>query len=141
TPAPVHGVTLSKGHLDLAREAARASLVLLKNDGDTLPLARDTRSIALIGPLADDPHNPLGTRSFDGDRSASVTVLAALRERLGATARIEHLPGGPDARSSDTSGFGAAFEAVKRADVAIVVLGEDGNISGECRSRAYLDLP
>lgn len=141
TPAAAQSVTLSKEHLDLARDAARASLVLLKNDDGALPLAGETRSIALVGPLADDPHDPLGTWSFDGDRGASVTVLAALRERLGASVRIEHVRGVPDSRSSDTSGFEAALEAVARADVAIVVLGEDGNVSGECRSRAYLDLP
>lgn len=141
TPAPVATSVLSRGHLDLAREAARASLVLLKNEGDVLPLSRGSRSIALIGPLADDRHNPLGTWSFDGDRDASVTLLTALKQRLGDSARIEHVLGVPDARSSDTSGFEAAQAAVERADVAIVVLGEDGNISGECRSRAYLDLP
>jgi len=139
--APVESSVLSPGHLDLAREAARASLVLLKNDGETLPLPRGLGSIALIGPLADDRHNPLGTWSFDGDRSASVTVLAALRQRLGDGVRIEHFPGVPDPRSFDQSGFEAALAGVKRADAAIVVLGEDGNISGECRSRAYLDLP
>jgi len=134
-------VALAKGHLDLAREVARASLVLLKNDSHCLPLRADHRHVALVGPLADDPHNPLGTWSFDGDRRASVTLLAALRERLGSGARVEHYPGVPDARSTDVSGFDAALAGVKQADVAIVVLGEDANISGECRSRAYLDLP
>jgi beta-glucosidase len=141
TPAPVVSVALSKGHLDLAREAARASLVLLKNESSCLPLRADLKSVAVVGPLADDPHNPLGCWSFDGDRRASVTLLSALRERLGASVRVEHFAGVPDARSHDTSGFDAAFAAVKRADIAILVLGEDGNISGECRSRAFLDLP
>jgi beta-glucosidase len=141
TPAPAASVALSQGHLDLAREAARASLVLLKNESGCLPLRSDLSSLAVIGPLADDPHNPLGCWSFDGDRRASVTLLTALRQRLGASVRIEHHAGVPDARSLDTGGFDAAFEAVKRADVAILVLGEDGNISGECRSRAFLDLP
>jgi beta-glucosidase len=70
-----------------------------------------------------------------------VTLLAALRERLGSGVRVEHYPGVPDARSTDTSGFDAALAGVKQAELAIVVLGEDANISGECRSRAYLDLP
>jgi beta-glucosidase len=138
--APAVSIALAQGHLELAREAARASLVLLKNDSEALPLSDTLGSIAVVGPLADDPHNPLGTWSFDGDRSASVTLLAALKERLGST-RIEHFAGVPDARSNDTSGFDAALAGVKRADAAIVVIGEDGNISGECRSRAYLDVP
>jgi beta-glucosidase len=138
---PAASVALSKGHLDLAREAAHASLVLLKNDASLLPLRRHPSSIAVVGPLADDKHNPLGCWSFDGDRSATVTLVGALRERLGALTRVEHVPGLPDARSFDTSGFAAAVEAVKKAEVAIAVLGEDGNISGECRSRAFLELP
>ncbi|HTV19742.1 MAG TPA: glycoside hydrolase family 3 N-terminal domain-containing protein [Polyangiaceae bacterium] len=141
TAAPVESTVLSKGHLDLAREAARASLVLLKNEGDALPLPRGLGTIALVGSLANDRHNPLGTWSFDGDRDASVTLLTALQQRCGDSVRIEHFPGVPDPRSSDTSGFEAALAGVRRADAAIVVLGEDGNISGECRSRAYLDLP
>lgn len=141
TAAPATSVALSKGHLDLAREAAHASLVLLKNEAALLPLRRHPSSIAVIGPLADDQHNPLGCWSFDGDRSATVTLAGALRERLGSLTRVEHVPGLPDARSLDTSGFDAAVEAVKSAEVAIAVLGEDGNISGECRSRAYLELP
>ena len=141
TPAPATSVALSKGHLDLAREAAHASLVLLKNEAALLPLRRHPSSIAVVGPLADDKHNPLGCWSFDGDRSATVTVVGALRERLGSLTRVEHVLGLPDARSFDTSGFDAAVDAVQNAEVAIAVLGEDGNISGECRSRAYLELP
>ena len=141
SPAPTTSVALSKGHLDLAREAAHASLVLLKNDGALLPLRRHPASIAVVGPLADDKHNPLGCWAFDGDRAATVTLVAALRERLGALTRVDFVPGVPDARSLDTSGFEAAVDAVKKAEVAIAVLGEDGNISGECRSRAYLELP
>ncbi|HWO12890.1 MAG TPA: glycoside hydrolase family 3 N-terminal domain-containing protein, partial [Polyangiaceae bacterium] len=140
-PAPSISVALSKGHLDLAREAAHASLVLLQNAGGVLPLRRHPASIAVVGPLADDPDNPLGCWSFDGDRSASVTLLRALRERLGTSTVVEFVPGVPDARSPDTRGFDAAVEAVRSAEVAIAVLGEDGNISGECRSRAYLELP
>ena len=139
--APRVSVALSRPHLDLARAAARASLVLLKNEAGCLPLSSELKSLAVIGPLAADPHNPLGCWSFDGDRAASVTLLAALRERLGSGVRVEHVPGVPDCRSTDVSGFDAALCAVQAAEVAVVVLGEDANISGECRSRAFLGLP
>jgi beta-glucosidase len=133
--------TLSPAHLALARRAASASLVLLGNRRGCLPLASSPGSLCVVGPLADDAHNPLGSWSFDGDRSASVTLLSALKERLGEAAPITHVNGVPDVRSLDRSGFDAAFAAVADADVALVVLGEDANISGECRSRAFLGLP
>jgi beta-glucosidase len=139
--APSQSVALAPSHLALAREAARASLVLLKNDERCLPLGPGLKKLALIGSLADDPHNPLGCWSFDGDRKASVTLRAALSERLGPAVQVDFAPGLEQPRSVDTSGFADAVAAVRGADVAVVVLGEDGNISGECRSRAFLELP
>ena len=131
----------SAEHRALAREAVRASLVLLDNHAGVLPLPAAPESLCVVGPLADDPHNPLGCWSLDGDRSASVTLLAALRQRLPESTRLSCVPGVPEPRSSDRSGFAAARAAVAAASVALVVLGEDGNISGECRSRAFLGLP
>jgi len=128
-------------HLELARRAARQSLVLLENRGRCLPLSPALESLCVVGPLADDRHNPLGCWSFDGDRTATVTLLAALKQRLPAPGQLRYVPGVPDARSSDRSGFEAARSAVAAAQAALVVLGEDGNISGECRSRAFLGLP
>ncbi len=138
---PRESVTLSLAHRDLARAAARASFVLLENQPGGLPLPPAPRSLALVGPLADDPHNQLGCWSFDGDRSASVTLLAALQARLSPSTRLRYERGLPSARSEDRSGFRAALEAVNEAEVAVVVVGEDANISGECRSRAFLGLP
>lgn len=139
SPEPSVSVALSRPQLDLARQAARSSLVLLKNQGDCLPLIPGSR-VALVGSLADDPRAPLGCWALDGDPAATVTLRAALTDRLGAE-RVDYVPGLPAPRSQDTSGFEAALLAVARADVAVVVLGEDENISGECRSRAFLDLP
>lgn len=141
TDTPTASVTLSAPHLELARRAASASVVLLDNRAGCLPLPAAPESLCVVGPLADDPHNPLGCWSFDGDRSASVTLLAALRQRLGEGTRLHYEPGVPEPRSSDRSGFAAAREAVASASLALVVLGEDANISGECRSRAFLGLP
>lgn len=139
--APAASVLLSAPHLELAREAARASLVLLKNEGACLPLSPTLERLAVVGPLADDPKSPLGCWSFDGDPNASVTLLSALRTRLGSSVQIHHAPGLSETRSQDTSGFDAAVAAVQQSEVALVVVGEDANISGECRSRAFLNLP
>lgn len=141
TLAPAHSVALSAPHLELARRAASASLVLLDNRAGLLPLPAAPESLCVVGPLADDPHNPLGCWSFDGERSASVTLLSALRQRLGSATRLCYEPGVPEPRSGDRSGFASARAAVAAARLALVVLGEDGNISGECRSRAFLGLP
>jgi beta-glucosidase len=142
TPGSVPSVALAPAHLELARRAASASVVLLHDRGGCLPLAAASlRSLCVVGPLADDVHNPLGCWSFDGDRTASVTLLAALRQRLGSAVQISYAPGVPEPRSPDRAGFAAALASVAAADVALVVLGEDANISGECRSRAFLGLP
>jgi beta-glucosidase len=139
--APTTSVALCAEHLELAREAARSSAVLLKNEGGLLPLAPSVRSVAVIGPLADAALEQLGSWSYDGVVEAAVTPLVALRARLADTTRIEHVPALPDCRSTDESGIPAAVEAAARADVALLFLGEPANLSGECRSRAFLDLP
>jgi beta-glucosidase len=141
TRSPRSSTWLSPTHLGLARRAASASLVLLGNRSGCLPLPAALDSLCVVGPLADDAHNPLGCWSFDGDSRASVTLLGALRERLGPNARLTHVPGVPDARSLERGGFEAARAAVAASPLSLVVLGEDANISGECRSRAFLGLP
>jgi beta-glucosidase len=139
--APVQSVAVSDDHRSVARQVVRESLVLLKNDGNVLPLARSLRSIAAVGPLVDDPFEQLGCWSFDGRREDSVTVLTALRERFAGRAEIQFAKGLPDCRSTDVSGFDEAVGAAERADLTLAFVGENANLSGECRSRAFLDFP
>lgn len=139
--APTTSVAVCADHLELSREAARQSVVMLKNDGQLLPLRDRQQALAVIGPLADAPLEQLGSWAYDADKAAAVSPLSALRAALGDAARIEYIAGLPDARSNEVSGIAAAVDAAKRADVAVLFLGEPWNISGECRSRAFLDLP
>jgi len=124
----------------VAHEIARESIVLLKNEGRVLPIAKGAKSIAVVGPQADDRVDQLGCWSFDGDASASVTVLAALRARC-KDAEIHVAKGVDDCRSNDRSGFAAAIDAARRSEIVLAFVGEPANLSGECRSRAFLDLP
>lgn len=140
TDAAQGQVILSASHRAIARKLAVESCVLLKNAG-VLPLRGDLSALAVIGPLADQGAEQLGTWSMDGLAADTVTVVAALRERLRGRSVVNHVPGLPEARSMDTSGIAAAVAAAASADVAVLVLGEPAYLSGEAHSRANLDLP
>jgi len=125
--------------LAIARRLAEQSLVLLKNEDETLPLARSVRRIAIIGPLADSPRDQLGTWAADRE-GPSRTPLTAFREALGE-ARIMYAQGLNDSRDESREQFPAALEAARGSDVVILFLGEDAGMTGEASSRAYLNLP
>ena len=129
-------------HLAVAREAALQSLVLLRNERGALPLDMDDLgSIAVIGPMADDPYEQLGTWVFDSDPSLSRTPLQAIRDMVGDRVRIRYERGLETTRSRSTEGFVAALQAVAEADAVIAFLGEESILSGEAHSRADIDLP
>ncbi len=149
-------------HRDVARRAAEAGAVLLRNEADLLPLAPDRlHSVAVIGPMADSPRDTLGPWVFDYDLDETVTVLAGLRDRLDGQAQVDHAPGiplderrfpsmfaemGEDATGSpadfDTAAeFDRAVRTAEAADVAVVVLGERQDMIGENASRSSLELP
>ena len=139
--APVTSLAVCAEHLALAREAAQRSMVLLKNDAGLLPLRPSLKSLAILGPLAHAPVEQLGSWSYDATVEAAITPLTALRERLGGALRIEHAAGLADCRATDESSIQAAVDAAASTDVTLLFVGEPANISGECRSRAFLDLP
>ncbi len=129
-------------HRQIAKEVARNSCVLLQNKHNVLPLAKDDlSSVALIGPLADDGYEQLGTWIFDGDEQHSVTCLQALKAYLGNDVALNFAKGLATSRTTDDSGFNEAITAVKQSDVAVLVLGEESILSGEAHCRTNLDLP
>ncbi|ATC65632.1 beta-glucosidase BglX [Nibricoccus aquaticus] len=132
---------LSAEHLAVARELATQSIVLLKNDRGLLPLSSATKSIAVIGPLADSGDDMRGCWFCESSPGDTITPLAALKETLGPRAQILHAPGTKRDIDDSTDAFAAAVKAAKKADVVILCLGEGRDLAGEARSRAFLNLP
>jgi len=138
-----HGV-LPKENLELARAAAERSFVLLKNEQlgsrHMLPLSKDAQSVALIGPLADDAGEMLGSWSAHGQAKDVTTLKSALIAQLGAE-RVKYAKGGEFIRATDEQ-IGEAVAVARAADVVIMALGEDAReMTAEAGSRAHLDLP
>src|SRR5207302_1757059 len=123
----------------LARRVAEESIVLLKNDGSLLPLGAQVHTIAVIGPLADDKVSALGSWPGRGDPQDAVTPLAGINAHAGSVNVV--YAKGCGITDTTTAGFAEAVAAAKQADVAVLVLGEAGGMSGEAASRANIDLP
>ncbi len=124
-------------HLAAAQKTAEESAILLKNDG-VLPLKADAvRNILVTGPMADAPHEQLGTWAFDGQSAHTVTPLKALQERF--PGKVTYVQGLRNSRSRRER-FDDVVAAARRADVVLVFLGEEAILSGEAHSLADLNL-
>jgi beta-glucosidase len=143
----------------VAREVAAQTFVLLKNDNQTLPL-QHTKTIALVGPLADNRENMPGTWSVAGDFSKSVSLLDGLKNALGNETNILYAKGANvvsdpnlDARisifgkptkwdkRSQKEMIAEAVAAAKKSDVVVAAVGESSEMSGEASSRSDINLP
>ncbi len=148
-------------HRQTSRWAAQRSMVLLRNEGGLLPLPKNLRKLAVIGTLADSMEATEGSWMVFGHQPAAVTVLQGLRAKLPGT-EITYAPG-PEIRrdipswfeglmagakrkpvqtaEESEAAFQAAVAAARAAELAVLVLGENADMSGEAASRASLDLP
>jgi beta-glucosidase len=134
--------TDAPSRMEIARQAALESIVLLKNAGRVLPLNRERiRSLAVIGPMSDAPYEQLGTWIFDGDPSNSVTCLAGIRALAQDGLDIRHVVAMETTRDRSTAGFDDAVEAARGSDAVVLFLGEESILSGEAHCRADIDLP
>ncbi len=143
--------TLTAANMEAARDVARTSIVLLKNDG-ILPLDKAVRTIAVIGPLANDKDAPLGNWRGRGEADSAVSLLEGVKAAVSPATRVIYAEGaklvtGPRAfptrsvyNTTDRSGFAAAAEAARAADVVLLAIGEDAFQSGEGRSQTDLGL-
>ena len=121
--------------LEAAQKTAEESAILLKNDG-ILPLKPGLR-ILVTGPLADAPHDQLGTWAFDGEKEHTVTPLKALQDMF--PGNVTYVPGLSYSRENRDS-FNDVVAAARRADVVLAFLGEEAILSGEAHSLADLNL-
>ncbi len=133
-------VLLAREHLEAARRVASKSVVLLKNENELLPLSKTLGTLAVIGPLSDSQVDMLGSWHAAGKAEEAVSVLDGIRASVSTTTRVIHA-NGTDVRDATDAGIAEAVVVAKSSDVVLLVLGEAGKMSGEAKSRAYLDLP
>lgn len=126
-------------NIETAREMARQSMVLLKNENQLLPINESVKTVAVIGPMADNRRDLIGSWSAAGDWAKSVTLLEGLKEKM-PNVNFIHVKGA-EIEGEDTSGFREAVQAARRADMVILALGEAYWMSGEAASRSVIDLP
>ncbi len=131
---------LSPEKVALARESARESIVLLKNDRDVLPLKKDIRAIAVVGPLASEKNSALGTWSAKGRGEDAVSVVEGIKAAVSPGTKVIAAPG-CEITGEDRKGFTPAVDAAKQADVVVAVVGEAGWMTGEANSRSDINLP
>jgi beta-glucosidase len=139
-PDSAHTQLLSPGAIKVAREAAAASLVLLENRHNTLPLKPDLKRIAVIGDMAKTPSDHMGPWGANGREADVVTTLAGLKARAPASTEILFAPG-CDRECTSEDGFADAIAAARSADVIVAVMGETWYHTAEGASRTRLDLP
>ena len=127
-------------HDALARDCARRSIVLLKNDGDVLPLKKSGQRIALIGPFAQDTAHLGGCWNIFGDASRMVDLETGLRAALDDPFALVVVPGS-GIEDAVEGGIEAAVAAARAADVVLLALGEPHDFSGEAQSRTQIVIP
>ena len=115
-------VVASTEHLELAREVARQSIILLKNENELLPLNKKMKTIAVIGPNADNVYNMLGDYTAPQSESSVVTVLDGIRQKVSNDTHIIYAKGCA-VRDSSKVGFQEAIEAARQSDVVVMVMG------------------
>ena len=126
--------------LEAARVSAVESAVLLSNDG-VLPLDKGkVKTVLVTGPMADAPHDQLGTWVFDGDADHTVTPLAAIRNLYGNDVKVIYEPGLKYAREFSKDGIRKAVVAARKADVVLAFMGEESIMSGEAHCLVDISL-
>lgn len=146
-------IMLSDEHKSIARESAKHSIVLLKNDEDILPLSKKIKSIAVIGSLANDKDTPLGSWRGKAIKNSAVSLLEGIQNTVDASTSVKFAKGYTLASGerefikelnfddvNDTSGFEEAISLAKVSETVIMAVGEECFQSGESRSQTNIGL-
>ena len=147
-------VILSKANLDAARDIAKRSFVLLKNDKQILPLSKTVKNIALIGSLADSKQDLIGSWGGAGNEKDCVSLLEGIKAKI-PSANVTFTKGcdlenvapkmtsivNDDPLKDSSTDFLEAIKAAQNADVVVVAVGERGWMTGEASSRVDINLP
>ncbi len=130
-------------HVQVARQAAAKSIVLLKNQNNLLPLSKNIRTIAFIGPLVKAKMQNKGFWDVEVpgvDSSFIVSQWEGVQNKLGANTKLLYAKG-CDIEGSNKQGFAEAIDAATQADVVILSIGERRDMSGEAKSRSNINIP
>ena len=129
-------------HLQASQTMAEKSIVLLKNNNQLLPLSKQTKNIALIGPFVKAVRDNLGfwSYSWPDDTARVVTLYQGIQNKVSSTTKLLYAKG-CDIDDQNKNGFEEALTAAKDADVIIMNMGEASNWSGEAKSRSNIHLP
>ena len=145
----------TKEHLAIARDVAKKSIVLLKNENKLLPLSKKIKSIAIIGPLANEKDTPLGNWRAKGEYNSAVSLLEGVKSMVGKDTKVHYAKGvdltiptiepGKNQFSfplkfntTDKSKIAEAVEAAKKSDVVLLAIGENAYQTGEGRSQTNI---
>lgn len=131
---------LSAEHRKVVREMACKSIVLLENREGILPLDNRCKNIGIVGPLADNPDDMLGSWCARGDGKDAIGILQGIKQAVGKGVRIRYAKG-CEIEGDDRIGFSEAVQVAENSDVVIVCVGENRFMSGEAASRTRLTLP
>ncbi|MDP4186618.1 MAG: glycoside hydrolase family 3 N-terminal domain-containing protein [Bacteroidota bacterium] len=131
---------MTPGNLAFARKMVSKSCVLLKNENQTLPVNKNIKKIAVIGPLADSKVDMLGNWSAAGEWNQCVTLLEGVKNAVSVDTKVMYAKG-CDVTSGKDSDIVKALSVAKDADYIILALGESGSMSGEASSRSNIGLP
>lgn len=143
---------LTPENLQIARDAARKSIVLLKNENDLLPIKKTVKSIAVIGPFADDKDTPLGSWRAKANTNSAVSLLEGVKNAVGDNVKVTYAKGVNattgersfvgelTVNNTDKTGITAAVEVAQNAEMVLLAIGEDCFQSGEGRSQVSISL-